>query len=116
MWRRTFSQSWVKHTRAVLELLFVNRDGLVGDVVVGGCLGHSDQEITEFSICGEIRRNINNTFTLNFQRANLGLFRRLIQRIPWEAALKNKGIQERWAWFKIEIVRAQEQTVPVCQR
>ena len=32
---------------AILDLLFTNRDGLVGDVVVGGCLGHSDHEIIE---------------------------------------------------------------------
>ncbi|TRZ08141.1 hypothetical protein HGM15179_018968 [Zosterops borbonicus] len=79
----------------MLDLLFTNRDGLVGDVVVGGRLGQSDHEIIEFSIIGEIRRNINKILTLDFRRADFGLFRRLIQRVPWEAALKNKGVQER---------------------
>ncbi|RMC04224.1 hypothetical protein DUI87_19043 [Hirundo rustica rustica] len=79
----------------MLDLLFANRDGLVGDVVVGGHLGQSDHEIIEFSIFGEIRRNTNKTLTLDFWRADFGLFRRLIQRVPWEAALKNKGVQER---------------------
>ncbi|NWW70266.1 RTXE polymerase, partial [Climacteris rufus] len=41
-------------------------------------------------------------------------FRRLIQTVPWETALKNKGVQERWAYFKTEILRAQEQTVRKC--
>ncbi|TRZ06605.1 hypothetical protein HGM15179_020502, partial [Zosterops borbonicus] len=100
----------------MLDLLFANRDGLVGDVVVGGHLGHSDHEIIEFSIFGEMRRNINKTFTLDFRRADFGLFRQLIQRVPWEAALKKKGAQERWAYFKTEILRAQEQTVPGCQK
>ncbi|TRZ05653.1 hypothetical protein HGM15179_021454 [Zosterops borbonicus] len=100
----------------MLDLLFANRDELVGDVVVAGHLEHSDHEIIEFSRFGEIRRNINKTFTLDFQRTDFGLFRRLIQRVPWEAALKNKGVQERWACFKTEILRAQEQTVPVCQK
>ena len=36
----------------LLDLLFANREGLVGDVVVGGRLGHSDHEMTEFSILG----------------------------------------------------------------
>ena len=36
----------------LLDLLFANREGLVGDVVVGGRLGHSDDEMTEFSILG----------------------------------------------------------------
>ncbi|TRZ20739.1 hypothetical protein HGM15179_006364 [Zosterops borbonicus] len=99
----------------MLDLLFANRDGLVGDVVVRGCLGHSDHEIIEFSIFGEIKRNINKTCTLDFPRAHFGLFGRLIQRVPWEAALENKEVQERWACFKTEILRAQEQTVLVCR-
>ncbi|GAB0210072.1 hypothetical protein GRJ2_003473000 [Grus japonensis] len=33
----------------LLDLLFVNR-GLVGDVIFGGCLGHSNHEMIEFSI------------------------------------------------------------------
>ncbi|NWW41559.1 LIN1 transcriptase, partial [Panurus biarmicus] len=40
---------------------------------------------------------------------------RLIQRVPWEEAFRNKGVQERWAYIKTEILRAQEQTVPVYQ-
>lgn len=35
---------------APLDLLFANREGLVGDVMVGGCLGHSDHKILEFLI------------------------------------------------------------------
>ncbi|RMC09956.1 hypothetical protein DUI87_12744 [Hirundo rustica rustica] len=75
----------------IQDLLFANRDGLVGDVVVGGHLGQSDHEIIEFSIFGEVRRSTSKTLALDFQRADFGLFRRLIQSIPWEAALKNKS-------------------------
>ena len=78
------------------DLLFANRDGLVGDVAAGGHLGHSDHEILEFAILGETRRGFNKTFALDFQRALFGLLRRLIWRVPWEAALKNKGVQEGW--------------------
>ncbi|RMC21758.1 hypothetical protein DUI87_02627 [Hirundo rustica rustica] len=112
------SQLVSKPTRGgtMLDLLFTNRDGLVGDVEVGGRLGHSDHEIIEFSIIGEIRRTINKISTLDFQRADFGLFKRLIQRVPWETVLENKGVQERWVCFKTEILRAQEQTVPVCRK
>ena len=33
---------------ALLDLLFVNREGLVGNVTVGGLLGHSDHEMIVF--------------------------------------------------------------------
>ena len=39
-----------------LDLLFANREGLVGDVVAGGHLGHSNHEMIEFSILGEVRQ------------------------------------------------------------
>jgi len=35
---------------ASLDLLFTNREGLVGNVVVGGCLGFSNHEMIEFSV------------------------------------------------------------------
>jgi len=39
-----------------LDLLFTNRAGLVGDVVVGGHLGLSSHEMMEFSVRGELKR------------------------------------------------------------
>lgn len=36
----------------MLDLPFANKEGLMGDVVVGGHLGHSDHEMIEFSIFG----------------------------------------------------------------
>ena len=41
---------------ALLDLLFTNREGLVGDVMVGGHLGLSDHEMTEFLVHGEVKR------------------------------------------------------------
>jgi len=38
---------------ALLDLLFTNREGLVGNVVVRGHLGLSDHEMTKFSVRGE---------------------------------------------------------------
>lgn len=74
-----------------LDLLFTNREGLVGDVVVGGRLGHSDHEIIEFSILRDARRTISKTSTVDFRRADFCLFRSLVQSIPRETMLKNKG-------------------------
>jgi len=66
---------------APLDLLFANRERLVGDVMVGGRLGYHDHETIEFSILREVRRGGNRNATLDFQRADFGLFRSLIDRV-----------------------------------
>ncbi|GAB0206524.1 hypothetical protein GRJ2_003118000 [Grus japonensis] len=98
-----------------LDLLFANREGLVGDMMFGGCLGHRDHEMIEFLILGEVRRGVSRSATLDFWRADLGLFRGLVDRVPWEAVLKGKGVQEGWTFFRKEILKAQEQAVPTCR-
>ena len=75
-------------------MLLANREGLVGDVEVGDCLGQSDHEIVEFSVLGDVRRVTSKTAILNFQRADLDLFRMLVAGVPWESLLKGKGVQE----------------------
>ncbi|KAK4816268.1 hypothetical protein QYF61_014340 [Mycteria americana] len=84
--------------------------------MVGGCLGQSDHEMIEFWILGEVRRGVSRAATLDFQRADFGLFRRLVERVPWEAALKGKRVQEGWTFFKEEAVKAQVQAVPRCRK
>jgi len=46
--------------------------------------------------------------------AGLDLFRSLVDRVPWEDVLKGKGAQEGWTFFKKQILKVQEQTVPMC--
>ena len=53
----------------------------MGDVEVGGCLGQSDHDIVEFSILAGVRRGNSKTATLDFQRADFELFRRLVGRL-----------------------------------
>ncbi|KAK4826044.1 hypothetical protein QYF61_003943 [Mycteria americana] len=101
---------------APLDLLFTNREGLVSHVMVGGRLGQSDHEMIEFLIHGEVARGVSKTATLGFQRADFGLFRRLVERVPWEAALKGKGVQEGWTFFQEEVLKAQERAVPRCRK
>ncbi|KAK4806238.1 LOW QUALITY PROTEIN: hypothetical protein QYF61_013382 [Mycteria americana] len=101
---------------APLELLFTNREGLVSHVMVGGRLGQSDHEMIEVLIRGEAARGVSKTATLDFRRADFGLFRRLVERVPWEAALMGKGVQEGWTFFKEEVLKAQEWAVPRCRK
>ncbi|KAK4816911.1 LOW QUALITY PROTEIN: hypothetical protein QYF61_024921 [Mycteria americana] len=92
---------------APLDLLFTNREGLVSHVMAGGCLGQSDHEMIEFLILGEAARRVSRTATLDL---------RLVERVPWEAALKGKGVQQGWTFFKEEVLKAQEQAVPTCRK
>jgi len=78
---------------ASLDLLFTNREGLVGGVVVKGHLGLSDHEMIEFSVRGEVKRGASKTAAMDFQRADFGLFRTLVERVPLERVLKGKGVQ-----------------------
>lgn len=62
--------------------LFANSEGLVGEVVAGCLLGHSDHKTMEFLVIGELSRRVSRTATLDFQNAGFGLFRRLVWKIP----------------------------------
>lgn len=66
----------------LLDLLFVIREELVGDVMIGGLLGYGYHEMIEFSIPKEVRREYNRTATLDYQRANFGPLRKLVDRVP----------------------------------
>jgi len=53
---------------------------------------------------------------MDFQRADFGLFRMLVESVPWERVLKGKGVQAGWTFFKEEVLKAQEQAVPMCHK
>ncbi|KFZ67676.1 hypothetical protein N338_01599, partial [Podiceps cristatus] len=50
--------------------------------------------------------------TLNFRKANFQLFKELVNRTPWETALKDKGSEQSWKIFKDVFQRVQELSVP----
>ncbi|KAK4823371.1 hypothetical protein QYF61_001719 [Mycteria americana] len=77
---------------APLDLLFVNREGLGGDVTVGGYLKHSDHKMIEFSILGGVKRGASRTAPLDFQRADFGLFRSLVDRVT----RKTRRVYDLW--------------------
>jgi len=51
-----------------------------------------------------------------FWSADFGLFRKLVERVPWERVLKGKGVQADWTFFKEEVLKAREQAVPMYQK
>ncbi len=70
------------------DLLFTNRERLVGDVKVRNCLGQSNHETVGFSILGDVRKVTSKTAILNFQRVDFDLFRTLVAWVPWESLAK----------------------------
>lgn len=59
---------------------------------IGGSLGSSSREVTEFRILHGRNRTISEIAVLDFRRANVDLFNELLGGIPWVRALKAKGV------------------------
>ncbi|GAB0204509.1 mitochondrial enolase superfamily member 1 [Grus japonensis] len=51
---------------------------------------------------------------MDFRRADFGLLRTLVKKVPWETVLRGRVVQEGWALFKKEVLKAQEQAIPMC--
>ncbi|KFV06959.1 hypothetical protein N340_13909, partial [Tauraco erythrolophus] len=49
--------------------------------------------------------------TLDFRRADFGLFRDLLTRVQWDEALEGRGAQESWLIFKDHLLQAQERCI-----
>lgn len=60
----------------------------------------------EFSVLGEVGNGFSRTLTSDFQRTGSGPFRILVGRVPWEAVLKVKEVQEDTEILKKEIPKA----------
>ncbi|GAB0179436.1 mitochondrial enolase superfamily member 1 [Grus japonensis] len=80
----------------MLDLILTNKEDLVGDVKLKGDLGCSDHDMVEFRILRAARRAHSKLTTLDFRRADFGLFRDLLGRIPWDKALEGRGAQDSW--------------------
>lgn len=82
---------------ALLDLLFESREGLQGEVMAGGCLGHSDTdeivehfvEIVQHFWCREQKGQ--RSCQSGPERANFKLLRQLASSIPWELTLEGLG-------------------------
>jgi len=97
----------------LLDLILTNKEGLVEDVKVEGSLSCSDHEMVEFRILCGGSRAISRIKTLDFRRANFGLFKDLLEGIPWARALEGRAVQESWLLFKHHFLHAQEQCIPL---
>ncbi|GAB0187094.1 hypothetical protein GRJ2_001174700 [Grus japonensis] len=76
---------------AMLDLVLINKEGLVGNAKLKGSLVCSDHEMVQFGILRAARREHSKLITLDFRRADFGLFRDLLGRVPWDKALEGRG-------------------------
>ncbi|KFQ96526.1 Fatty aldehyde dehydrogenase, partial [Nipponia nippon] len=65
---------------AFLDLLLTSREGLVGEVPIGGCFGRRDHEAVKFKIYGNRRKTASRTSALDTKRADLRLLRELLSK------------------------------------
>ncbi|KAK4814166.1 hypothetical protein QYF61_009984 [Mycteria americana] len=97
---------------AMLDLVLTNKEGLVGNMKLKGSFGCSDHEMVEFKILKVPRGVHSKLTTLDFRRADFGLFRDLLGRVPWDKALEGRGAQESWLIFKDHLFQVQERCIP----
>jgi len=53
---------------------------------------------------------------MDFRRADFGLSRTLVVRVPWERVLKGKEVHAGWTFFKEAVFKVHEQAVPMCHK
>lgn len=97
-----------------IHLLYTNTEELVGNVE--SSLFCTKHETAEFKILRGVSDTNSRITTLNFPRADFGLFRDLLGRIPCETALEGKGAQENWLIIKDNFLKAQEWSMTVCKQ
>jgi len=68
--------------------------------------------MVEFKILRTMRRAHSKLSTLDFRRADSGLFRDLLGKVAWDKALERRGAQKRWLIFKDHFLQTQDQCVP----
>jgi len=75
----------------MLDPVLTNKERLVENVKLKGSPGCSDCEMVEFKILRAVMRVHSKLTTLAFRRADFGLFRDLLGRVPWDKALEGSS-------------------------
>ncbi|PKU46242.1 pecanex-like protein hypothetical protein [Limosa lapponica baueri] len=75
---------------AMLDLVFTNKEGLVGNVKFKGSLSCSDHEMVEFKIHRAARRVCSKLATLDFRRADWSP-----EKSDWQGSLGERTGRER---------------------
>lgn len=102
---------------ALLDLLFTRKEQLVEDVKVKERAALAAVTIWLWSLKSSekwVRQA--ELQTLVFRKAPFGLFRDLPIINPWKIALEGKGNQESSLIFKVNLLKAQEESILTCRK
>lgn len=103
---------WADCSDALLGLLPMNKEELVGDVIINGNLGYSNHKTNE----QRMKKVSSRVQPLGFKRAYFSLFRKLVGGIVWKSSLKGKGAQESWQVFKASLLQSIRMVHPNTQQ
>ena len=77
-------------------MMATNTSELISDVKIGGslgCSGNAWMELTVLRDMGKVRSTVR---TVNFRKANFQLFKKLVNRTPWETTLRDRVAEQSW--------------------
>lgn len=73
---------------ALLDLLFVKREGFLWDVMVSGCLGQRDDNIVVFKIFSAMRKRDKKSCYPGLQESKFKAIHELFNRLSWKSAFE----------------------------
>jgi len=97
----------------LLDLVLTNAEDIVKVVKIGGSLGCSNHALVKFVITRNMGLEKSGVRTLNFGRVNFRLFKELLDEIPWETLLRDKGTVRSWQHIKDAFLRSQQRSIPL---
>ncbi|PKU47054.1 nedd4-binding protein 2-like 2 [Limosa lapponica baueri] len=100
----------------ILDLMVTNSSEQIGDIKIRGSLGCSDHALVEFTVLRDMSQARSKVRTLNFRKTKFQLFKKLVNRSPWETALRDKGAEQSWQIFKNAFHREQEFSIFRCKK
>lgn len=98
-----------------LDLTLPNKEELVRDPKFGRTLGCRDHEMVLLRILRGGNKARSQITILEFRRADFGLFRNLLGRIPWDTVLVQRGVQDRGLIFQDHLIYTQELSISMCR-
>lgn len=66
------------------------------DTMIGVCVNCSASEMVEFTHLRDIRKMKIKIKMPNFRKVTFQLLRELVNKTPWETALKDKQVEQSW--------------------